>query len=184
MLKQIPLSDLTSREREAALAEVETLKRLQVPRPHPFIVRYHESFLYQDSLHIVMQHCSGGDLHAHLKSRKATGRFLEETVILDWLVQLLLAIRKCHECRIIHRDIKSQNIFLVPTTISAAQREHDAALAAEAAAARVRRRAEDPHAPPLPIQEQEQFEMAPAFNLKLGQRLHFGSQITVELHAH
>jgi NIMA (never in mitosis gene a)-related kinase len=119
VLKAIHLADTSPREREAALAEVETLKRLQLPRPHPFVVRYLESFLWHDTLHIVMTYCAGGDLHAHLKERKAQGRFLPEHVIVDWLIQLLLAIRKCHESHIIHRDIKSSNIFLVPSRITA-----------------------------------------------------------------
>ena len=119
VMKQINLSEHSERERIAALQEVEALKRLQLPRPHPFIVRYHENFLWQDSLYIVMQHCKGGDLHQFLRARKATapGVHLEEHTIIDWLIQLLLAIRKCHEAHIIHRDIKSQNIFLVPIVL-------------------------------------------------------------------
>ena len=108
VLKVIPLSALSESERLSALGEVETLKRLGRPKSHPFIVRYRESFLQQDALHIVMQHCAGGDLHAHLRARKAIGAYLPEEQILDWLIQLLLALRRCHETRIIHRDLKAQ----------------------------------------------------------------------------
>ena len=108
VLKVIPLSALSESERLSALGEVETLKRLGRPKSHPFIVRYRESFLQQDALHIVMQHCAGGDLHAHLRARKAIGAYLPEEQILDWLIQLLLALRRCHETRIIHRDLKTQ----------------------------------------------------------------------------
>ena len=75
---------------------------------------------------------SGGDLHHFLRERKAMGIFLDETLIIDWLIQLLLAIRKCHESHIIHRDVKSQNIFLQPSKMSAHQMAKDA-LAAEKA---------------------------------------------------
>lgn len=108
VLKVIPLSALSESERLSALGEVETLKRLSRPKSHPFIVRYRESFLQQDALHIVMQHCAGGDLHAHLRARKAIGAYLPEDQILDWLIQLLLALRRCHDSRIIHRDLKTQ----------------------------------------------------------------------------
>jgi serine/threonine protein kinase len=100
VLKCIPLSDQSERERLLALQEVETLKQLQIPKAHPFIVKYHDSFLYQDSIYICMQHCSGGDLHHFLRARKATGVHLEETVIIDWLIQLLLAIRRCHDRKV------------------------------------------------------------------------------------
>jgi serine/threonine protein kinase len=85
VLKCISLTDQTDRERLLALREVETLKRLQHPKAHPFIVKYHENFLYQDALYIVMQYCSGGDLHHFLRERKQTAVFLEETVRrTDW----------------------------------------------------------------------------------------------------
>ena len=105
MYDRFPLSES---DRLSALGEVETLKRLGRPKSHPFIVRYRESFLQQDALHIVMQHCAGGDLLAHLRARKAIGAYLPEEQILDWLIQLLLALRRCHETRIIHRDLKAQ----------------------------------------------------------------------------
>lgn len=136
VMKMINLSEHTERERIAALQEVEALKRLQLPRPHPFIVRYHENFLWQDSLYIVMQHCAGGDLHQFLRARKASapGVHLAETTIIDWLIQLLLAIRKCHEAHIIHRDIKSQNIFLVPIVPSPLAAADSASAASSTAA--------------------------------------------------
>lgn len=135
VMKCIPLSDQSDRERLLALQEVDTLKKLQIPKAHPFIVKYHDSFLYQDSIYICMQHCAGGDLHHFLRERKQTGVYLEETVIIDWLIQLLLAIRRCHSSLILHRDLKTQNIFLVPSSFSAGQLAADAAAAASARAA-------------------------------------------------
>lgn len=131
--KCITLTDASASERLQALQEVETLKRLQQPKAHPFIVKYVESFLYQHALFIVMQYCPGGDLYHFLRARKATGVYLPETVIIDWLIQLLLAIRKCHEMNVLHRDIKTSNLFLVPSKLSAKQLARDGAAAAAAA---------------------------------------------------
>jgi NIMA (never in mitosis gene a)-related kinase len=37
---------------------------------------------------------------------------LPESQILDWFTQVCLAIRHVHRHKIIHRDIKAQNVFL------------------------------------------------------------------------
>ncbi len=34
---------------------------------HPFIVQYKESFVEQDTLHIVMEYCDNGDMSMYLK---------------------------------------------------------------------------------------------------------------------
>lgn len=70
-----------------------------------------------------MQWCEGGDLHQFLRRRKQSGTLLDETTIIDWLIQLLLAIRKCHDLKIIHRDIKSSNIFLIPSKFASQQQQ-------------------------------------------------------------
>ena len=33
--------------------------------------------------------------------------------IIDWFVQMCLAVKHCHDHHILHRDIKTQNIFLM-----------------------------------------------------------------------
>lgn len=57
-----------------------------------------------------MDYCGGGDLHTIITKRK--GILFPEDRVLDWFVQLCLAVKYIHDRKILHRDIKSQNIFL------------------------------------------------------------------------
>ena len=59
---------------------------------------------------IAMEYCKGGDLRAILQQR--AGILFPQDRILDWFVQLCLATKYIHNRHILHRDIKSQNIFL------------------------------------------------------------------------
>lgn len=40
------------------------------------------------------------------------GKLFDENTILDWFTQICLAIKHVHDRKIIHRDLKGQNIFL------------------------------------------------------------------------
>lgn len=44
--------------------------------------------------------------------KKRQGALFPESDIMNWLVQLCLAVKHIHDRKILHRDIKSQNIFL------------------------------------------------------------------------
>ena len=79
---------------------------------HPNIVKCHGSFMRGSTLCIVMDYCAGGDLHDRLGRLKAKGQPLSEDDVLDWLVQICLALKHLHDRKILHRDIKTQNLFL------------------------------------------------------------------------
>ena len=63
-----------------------------------------------------MEYCDGGDLFT--KINKQRGRLLPENVILTYFVQICRAVQYIHERKILHRDIKSQNIFLSGHSVS------------------------------------------------------------------
>ena len=58
----------------------------------------------------MMDYCEGGDLFKRINAQK--GILFQEDQILDWFVQICLALKHVHDRKILHRDIKSQNIFL------------------------------------------------------------------------
>lgn len=53
-----------------------------------------------------------GDLAYHVKKMRQKGEHFSEDLIMQWFVQLCLALEYIHKRKILHRDLKSQNIFL------------------------------------------------------------------------
>lgn len=47
-----------------------------------------------------------------IKKRAQKDEFLDEKLVLNWFLQILLALEFVHRKKILHRDIKSSNIFL------------------------------------------------------------------------
>lgn len=77
---------------------------------HPNVVAFKESFEAEGHLYIVMEYCDGGDLMQKIKHQK--GRLFPEDTILNWFTQMCLGVNHIHKKRVLHRDIKSKNIFL------------------------------------------------------------------------
>ena len=53
-----------------------------------------------------------GDLYKKILDAKSKNKLFTEEQIMNWIAQLTLAVNYMHENRILHRDIKPQNIFL------------------------------------------------------------------------
>ncbi|CAF1131738.1 unnamed protein product [Didymodactylos carnosus] len=101
-------------ELEGAEREAELLSSLK----HPNIVSYVESFRSTDGyLNIVMSYCEGGDLHTKLKEQKTKEQILNENQIVEWLIQICMALQYMHDKNVLHRDLKTQNIFLTKNDI-------------------------------------------------------------------
>lgn len=77
---------------------------------HPNIVTYRESFEADGRLYIVMEYCDEGDLMQKIKLQK--GKLFPEQTVLNWFSQICLGVKYIHDKRVLHRDIKSKNIFL------------------------------------------------------------------------
>ncbi|NXN53908.1 NEK3 kinase, partial [Rynchops niger] len=77
---------------------------------HPNIVAYKASFEADGHLYIVMEYCDDGDLMQKIKHQG--GNLFPEDTILQWFVQMCLGVKHIHDKRVLHRDIKSKNVFL------------------------------------------------------------------------
>ncbi|XP_033096914.1 serine/threonine-protein kinase Nek4-like [Anneissia japonica] len=112
VVKKLEIRNASKKERIAAEQEAKLLSKLR----HPNIVSYKDSFESEDGhLYIAMGYCDGGDLYNKLKEQK--GAALEEKQIVEWFVQIAMALQYMHERNILHRDLKTQNIFLTKSKI-------------------------------------------------------------------
>lgn len=104
-MKQIDLSKLNKKEIEAVNKEAHLLSVLN----NEYVVKYYESFCQKNQLCIIMEYCENGDLYNFLKSRS---KLLEEDVIWRFFIEICLGIEYLHRKKILHRDLKSLNLFL------------------------------------------------------------------------
>lgn len=111
VVKKISIRNVSRQEQEEAIREAEILKMLK----HPNIIQFKDFIdVRRDYICIIMDYADGGDLASKIKQ---TETYFSETQILDWFVQIVLAIKHMHDRKIVHRDIKSSNIFLTSMNV-------------------------------------------------------------------
>merc|ERR1719428_278103 len=108
VLQAIDISRMDNKERRDAVNEVRVLSSLK----HPYVVSYRESFLDGRTLCIVMDYAEGGDLYNRISKQRKAGQNFPEPQIVRWFTQGSLALKHLHERHVLHRDLKSQNLFI------------------------------------------------------------------------
>ena len=93
--------------------EVEILRRLS----HPNVIRYHEARVERRVLHIVMEYVSGGDLAARLRDDPPETSTEDREGGMFLFAQICLAVRHLHDRGVLHRDLKTANIFVAERDI-------------------------------------------------------------------
>lgn len=107
VLKEMDIVQMSAAEQEMAKQEVQVLRSYN----HPNIIQYRDNFLHKGKLNIVMEHASGGDLYQRI--RKQGSKPLPEAQIRRWTGEILSALKAVHDRKMIHRDLKPQNVFLM-----------------------------------------------------------------------
>ncbi|CAJ1380432.1 unnamed protein product [Effrenium voratum] len=111
VMKQVHVEKMDVKARNTAVREAVALRRVQ----HPNVVRFREVFVRSGWLCLVMDFADGGDLCAAIKERAKSGDLFEEPAILECFSQVCDAVSFVHSLKMVHRDIKSRNIFLCRT---------------------------------------------------------------------
>ena len=103
-IKMIDKTQLDEKKLGKLYREVRIMKMLH----HPNIVKLYEVIETKSSVFLVMEYASGGELydylvvHGRLKEKEARVKFN----------QILGAVNYCHKKRVIHRDLKAENLLL------------------------------------------------------------------------
>ncbi|XP_061073277.1 serine/threonine-protein kinase Nek3 isoform X2 [Conger conger] len=105
VIKEIRLPKTQSGQ-DGSRTEAVLLSRMK----HANIVAFREAFEAEGHLYIVMEYCTGGDLLQRIKQQRNTQFSVD--VILRWFAQMCLGAKHVHDKRVLHRDLKSKNIFL------------------------------------------------------------------------
>lgn len=108
ILKEIDVSRMPAKQKQEAENEVRVLAKLR----HPFIINYRESFVENGLLCIVMDYAERGDIYNIIKEQRRRNALFPESLVVRWFTQIALALKHIHDRRILHRDLKTQNIFL------------------------------------------------------------------------
>ena len=110
-LKTVTFEKLNKRDQENSLNEVRILASIN----HPNVIGYKEAF-WDDtgsSLNIVMEYADDGDLETKIVKMRKEGGMFNESLIWSYSIQMIEGLKALHDKNIMHRDIKSANIFLV-----------------------------------------------------------------------
>lgn len=89
--------------------EIETLKNLD----HPHIIRLYESFEDYQNIYLIMEQAKGGELLKVMAQNYEKGFRLNEKWLALVMKQILHGVSYCHANRIIHKDLKCENIMLL-----------------------------------------------------------------------
>ncbi|XP_041366554.1 serine/threonine-protein kinase Nek6-like [Gigantopelta aegis] len=115
-MKKIDLDETKkTRTKEAVLKEASILSKLK----HPHIVAYHESFFEETdgTLVIIQDYCDGGTLADKIIEARNKQSHFEEKQIMQWFIQIVMAVQFIHSNKVLHRDLKTENVFLTKKNV-------------------------------------------------------------------
>jgi NIMA (never in mitosis gene a)-related kinase 1/4/5 len=109
-LKKVNLEKLSEKEKTNAINEVRILASIR----NQNVIQYKEVFVDKsyNSLCIVMEFANNGDLYQKIVRNQKENLHFNETEIWMVLIQTVSGLKALHDINVMHRDIKSANIFL------------------------------------------------------------------------
>ena len=109
-LKKVKFTKLKEKEKLNALNEIRILSSIN----NQNVISYKEAFFDEkdSTLNIIMEYADKGDLFELISQYKKKKEHFEENEIWDALIQLLNGLKSLHDLNILHRDLKSANVFL------------------------------------------------------------------------
>ena len=102
-IKSISIKNLTQRDYNDLVKEVNIISGLD----HPNIIKFYETYHDKYFFHIIMELCKGKEVFDNI----ANHGYMPEKKVVNVIFKVLLAITHCHSRGMTHRDLKPENIL-------------------------------------------------------------------------
>jgi NIMA (never in mitosis gene a)-related kinase len=102
-MKKISLKNISNNQKKYLLSELKILSEHNCQ----YIIKYYDSFVFDDSINYIMEYCAKGTLYGAIKNKQ-----MPDDLIWKYFSQLCYSIDYLHKNKIIHRDLKSTNILI------------------------------------------------------------------------
>jgi len=113
-VKKVSIFEMDSDGRKEVVNEANILQALP---PHPHIIKYLHSYLYDNDLYLILELAESGDIALLMEQQRKKGSYFQEAEIWHYFVQIADALHAMHQCRVMHRDIKPANIFVTSSSV-------------------------------------------------------------------
>jgi serine/threonine protein kinase len=105
-IKRLPVKNIFSDEYKCISTEISIMRSI-MENPHSNIIKCYDIIDTSDYIYIVLEYCDSGNM------TQLTRSGVKEDKALYYLKQLLEALRYLDEQKILHRDLKPDNILLI-----------------------------------------------------------------------
>ncbi len=83
----------------------------------PTVIKLKEFSNEDSNLFLILEYAEGGTLNDVIKNNANKKEFLPDDVIISWITEICLGLFHIHEMGLLHRDIKSENLFLCKNVV-------------------------------------------------------------------
>ena len=112
-MKEVDLPNLNHKEIDNSFNEVQILSKIK----SEYIISYIDSFSQNGKLYLITEYAEFGDMEQIIKSRQKTKNYFNENHLIKIWKQIIKGILVLHKNHILHRDLKSANIFIIDEKI-------------------------------------------------------------------
>lgn len=107
-VKKISLEGMSQAGKNKVKQEVDYMNTVKTPT----IIEFYSSTVENDVRYIYLEFAKDGNLEQKIRDYKLKGDSFKFETIIDWLIEILIAIFSLNKNSMMHRDIKSENMLL------------------------------------------------------------------------
>jgi len=107
-VKKINLEGMSQAGKNKVKQEVDYMNSVKTPT----IIVFYSSTVENDVRYIYLEFAKDGTLESKIRDYKLKGESFKFETVLDWLIEILIAIFSLNKNNMMHRDIKSENMLL------------------------------------------------------------------------